>query len=371
MQKDKPQGSVRRVDLVDQEVDDDAGDGDVEPEGKGPAGDKAVLIEAFEPSATERDDDERHDSDRQQSVRDQNGEVDRADPALSLEEDHLVNAEMVNHVGNQESTGDDHGGDHEDFVDVALAGTDGGVTGGKENGTGAVKRGVEGGVGEHRGCDGSTREFVVHHEAEKDGDVEDGGVHEPLGASVGLGGGGPQTDLNQSGAGDESAEKVEHAGKTHDRGQQADGNKRGCVENDLTEGARAVCIDEGKHENSGAGVVFAVHPGDGVEVGELPNEENGEEKPSAGVEFTGGGGPADHRGNGAGNRADEGGPDGALFERRVGEEVAERSENAEQAGDVASGEVEVDGTGKSEREAEAQGFGGGELAGGQRARGGA
>jgi len=140
---------VRGVDFVDHEVDDHAGDGNVEPEGEGPAGDEAVLVEAFEPSAAERDDDERNNDDRQQGVRDQNGEVDGADPTLSLEEDHPVNAQVIDHVGYEEGAGGNNGGDHEDFVDVALAGTDGGVACREENGTGAVERGVEGGVGEH------------------------------------------------------------------------------------------------------------------------------------------------------------------------------------------------------------------------------
>ena len=140
---------MRGVDLVDHEVDDDAGDGNVEPEGEGPAGDEAVLVEAFEPSAAESDDDERNDDDGQQGVRDQNGEVDGADPTLSLEEDHPVNAQVIDHVGYEEGAGGNNGGDHEDFVDIALAGTNGGVACREEHGTGAVERGVEGGVGEH------------------------------------------------------------------------------------------------------------------------------------------------------------------------------------------------------------------------------
>ena len=140
---------MRGVDLVDHEVDDDAGDGNVEPEGEGPAGDEAVLVEAFEPSAAESDDDERNDDDGQQGVRDQNGEVDGADPTLPLEEDHPVNAQVIDHVGHEEGAGGNNGGDHEDFVDIALAGTNGGVACREEHGTGAVERGVEGGVGEH------------------------------------------------------------------------------------------------------------------------------------------------------------------------------------------------------------------------------
>ena len=61
MQKNKREQSTRGVELVDHEVDDDAGHRDVEPQGKGPAGDEAVLIETPEPRAAERDDDQRND----------------------------------------------------------------------------------------------------------------------------------------------------------------------------------------------------------------------------------------------------------------------------------------------------------------------
>ena len=174
-----------------------------------------------------------------------------------------------------------------------------------------------------------------------------GGAHQPLGAGVGLGAGSPEANLDKAGAGDESAKEIEDSSKAHDRREQADGDKRGSIKNDLAEGAPAVFVDNGKHEDPGAGVVFTIHPGNGVEVGELPDEEDGEEEPGACVEFAGGGGPADHRRDSAGDRADKGGPDGALLERRVSEEIAEGSEDTEEAGDVAGREVEVDGPGKA------------------------
>ena len=52
---------VHSIQLVDQEVDDDAGDGDVEPEGEGPAGDEAMLVKFLEPGAAEGDEDQRDD----------------------------------------------------------------------------------------------------------------------------------------------------------------------------------------------------------------------------------------------------------------------------------------------------------------------
>jgi hypothetical protein len=139
---------MRGVDLVDHEVDDDAGDGDVEPERQGPAGDEAVLIEALEEGAAKRDDDERNDGDGEDGMGDEDGEVDRADPTLSLEQDDLVSAEVMDHVGDQEGAGDEEGGEHELFVEFALAGAYGGVASGKENPACAVEDGVEGGVGD-------------------------------------------------------------------------------------------------------------------------------------------------------------------------------------------------------------------------------
>ena len=55
--------------------------------------------------------------------------------------------------------------------------------------------------------------------------MHDGGVHEPLGAGVGFGGGGPEADLKAGGAGDQCAEEVEYAGETHDGGEKADGDR--------------------------------------------------------------------------------------------------------------------------------------------------
>lgn len=201
--------------------------------------------------------------------------------------------------------------------------------------------------------------------------MQDSGVHEPLGAGVGLGAGSPETNLYEAGASDESAEEIKHSGKAHDRREQADSDKRGGIKNDLAKCARAVFVDNRKHENAGAGVVFTIHPRNSVEVRELPDEEDGEEEPGASVEFAGGGRPADHRRDCAGDGANECCPDGALLERRVSEEIAEGSEDTEEAGDVSGGEVQVDCPGNAKDEAEAEGFGRSELPSGKRTGGGA
>jgi hypothetical protein len=43
------------IKLIDHEVDDDACDADVEPQGEGPAGDSAMFVEAFEEGEAEGD----------------------------------------------------------------------------------------------------------------------------------------------------------------------------------------------------------------------------------------------------------------------------------------------------------------------------
>lgn len=141
--------SVRGVELIDEEVDDNAGDGNVEPEGESPAGDEAMFVETREPGPAESDDDERNDDNGENGVGREDGEIDGPNPALTLEMDDLVNAHVVDQVGDQEGAGDEEGGDHECFVDVALAGTDGSVASGEENSAGTVEGGVESGLGEH------------------------------------------------------------------------------------------------------------------------------------------------------------------------------------------------------------------------------
>lgn len=75
-------------------------------------------------------------------MRGEQGKVDGADPALALEVDHFANADVVDHVRDEEGAGDEEGGEHEFFVQIDFAGADGGVATGEENGAGAVEAGV-------------------------------------------------------------------------------------------------------------------------------------------------------------------------------------------------------------------------------------
>ena len=136
--------------MVNHEIYDDAGDGNVEPQRQGPARDDAVLVETLQPGATQRDDDHGNDNDGENGVRGKQSEINGADPTLALEVNYLTDAYVVDDIGNQERAGDEEGGDHELLVKRNLPGTDGRIAGGEQNGASAVESGVECGVGEHR-----------------------------------------------------------------------------------------------------------------------------------------------------------------------------------------------------------------------------
>ena len=137
--------------MVDQEVDQDASDGDVEPEREGPPGNEAVFVETLEEGAAQGDDNERDDDDGEDGVGNENREIDGANPALALEENDLVNAVVVDEIGGQEGAGDNKCGDHEGFVQSDFARTDGGVATSEKDGAGSVERGVESGMREQDG----------------------------------------------------------------------------------------------------------------------------------------------------------------------------------------------------------------------------
>ena len=136
-----------RVDLIKHEIDDDAGDRDIEPEGEGPTGDNAVSVEALEQGPAEGHDDHGDDDEGQNGVRGEQGEIDGANPTLALEGD-VADAIVVDEIGNQEGARHEEGSDHEFLVKGDLAGTNGGVAGGEEDGAGTVEGGVQCGVGE-------------------------------------------------------------------------------------------------------------------------------------------------------------------------------------------------------------------------------
>ncbi len=103
-------------------------------------------------------------------------------------------------------------------------------------------------------------------------------------------------------------------------------------------GGPAVGLDDGQHANAGAGVVVAVEPGDGHEVRELPDKENGEEGHGRPLDAAASGGPAQHGTHGAGKCADEGGHGGDALERRIDGDVSEGGEQRQGHGEQVGGE---------------------------------
>ena len=85
--------------VVEHHVDDDTGDRDVEPEGKGDARDRAVAVEAAAQRARQGDEHQRDDDHGQHGVRDEDREVERADPSGSLKADR---AEVIWPSGKRE-----------------------------------------------------------------------------------------------------------------------------------------------------------------------------------------------------------------------------------------------------------------------------
>ena len=77
----------------------------------------------------------------------------------------------------------------------------------------------------------------------------------------------------------------------------------------------------GGEADAGVAVVCTIEPADGHEVGELPDEEDGEEGDGGPLDEAAGGGPADKRGEGAGEGADEGVERGDALERGVDGDV--------------------------------------------------
>src|SRR5690348_2818335 len=72
----------RLIEDEEEVVDDDAGDGDVEPDGERPAGDGAVARETRAQGEVQSDDDERDDRGSENRVRNENGEINGADSSL-------------------------------------------------------------------------------------------------------------------------------------------------------------------------------------------------------------------------------------------------------------------------------------------------
>ena len=114
------------------------------------------------------------------------------------------------------------------------------------------------------------------------------------------------------------------SGDVEPGGPEAGGDHEDGVEEGLERGGAggfAGGLLGGGEADAGVGVVGAVEPADGHEVGELPDEEDGEEGDGGPLDDAAGGGPADEAGDRAGKGSDEGVERGDALERRVDRHV--------------------------------------------------
>ncbi len=110
---------------VKHEVDDDSGEGDVDPDRPSEAGDGAVLVEVVFECVVEGDEDHGEHDDGENDVRNKNGKVKRARPImLGIRSARVV--EVVVEVTGEKEGGCRKGRDHTEAMggDVSLANED-------------------------------------------------------------------------------------------------------------------------------------------------------------------------------------------------------------------------------------------------------
>src|SRR5208282_1824329 len=177
------------------------------------------------------------------------------------------------------------------------------------------------------------RDFIEHEQTHEQRNVDDCGVQQPHGAAIGLLARGPQAHLQERQAQQQGPEQITHTGQPGDRGKQTDGNQDGRVAHNVAERGAPGGIHDREHANAGAGVILAVDPGNGEEMGELPEEKNREENPRGTADGVAGRSPADERGDSARERAHKGAPGRAGLERRIERQIGDAGTRAEQAGE--------------------------------------
>ncbi len=142
----------------------------------------------------------------------------------------------------------------------------------------------------------------------------------------------PQPGIQEYQAECERTEKINGSRHSQKARSQARRNQQQPAEHDLARGRLPVGLDHRQHNDPGALVVFAIHPGNGKEVRKLPQEKDSEECPGFGSESSGRGRIPDQRRHRAGERADRGCVRRTLFQWRVQEQVASKRRQAPERG---------------------------------------
>lgn len=137
--------------LIEHPVDQDACDGNVEPNGQGPACDLSVPAEIVAESAGQRDDDQRNDQRREHGVRSQQRKIEAPHGADSAKSRHAV-VSVVPEIADKEERRARHGRKHACTVSGDIPPADADVTGCQQQGAGGIQGGVNGrkiGEGNH------------------------------------------------------------------------------------------------------------------------------------------------------------------------------------------------------------------------------
>ena len=103
----------------------------------------------------------------------------------------------------------------------------------------------------------------------------------------------------------DSGRPVVKSGDVQIDGQKADGNHQHGINEGFEHRRPAIGLNHGEHANAGASVVFAIEPGNGHEVGKLPDEENGEQGDGRPLDTSTGGGPTEQGRHGSGEGSNE------------------------------------------------------------------
>ncbi len=134
------------------------------------------------------------------------------------------------------------------------------------------------------------------------------------------------------------------------------GSSARCAGDDLANGGAPVVVAARQHLQTRAGVILAVHPGDGEQVGELPEEQDGVKHPSLPTQAVADGSPADQRRHGARKRSDPGAKRRSALQRRIEDEVSSQRCQRQRAGEGIGSNPQLRSASDREQDSEPQGL---------------
>ena len=130
-----------------------------------------------------------------------------------------------------------------------------------------------------------------------------------------------------------------------DKREQAGQQQRERVADGLLRRAAAVGVHIRQHHKTGLGIFVAIHPGNRKKMRQLPERQNGKQRPAFAAQFIARGRPAHQRRQRAGNRADERIDPGHALERRINKKVTDQRDRAQHAGQQIDRQRQINQTG--------------------------